>query len=65
MPFLHIYIWLKALNDYGMKNIMADLREILHFETMSKTLVKDVSYVKELFYVSSISDTISKVQIHE
>lgn len=42
MPFLHIYIWLKALNDHVMKNIVADLREILHFETMSGTLIKDV-----------------------
>lgn len=52
VPFLHIYIWLKALNDYGMKNILADLREILHFETMSKTLVKDASYLtaNELSY---------------
>lgn len=47
------------------KNIMADFREILHFETMSKTLVKDVSYLIELFYVSPMLDTTSKVQIHE
>lgn len=51
MPFLHIYIWLKALNDYGMKNIRADLREIPHFETMSQTLLTSRRRNRVIFHI--------------
>lgn len=42
MPFLHIYIWLKAVNEHVMKIIMADLRQILYFEIISDSLITAV-----------------------
>lgn len=59
MPFLHIYIWLKAVNEHVMKIIMADLRLILYFEIISDSLVTAVLTWQQmnrvLFYILCFS----------